>query len=60
MKTQIKKCPECGNEDFYVNEEKGEIICKHCGLVIEDKMILAKSGASLRGVLDLKGEEVHL
>jgi len=39
MKTQIKKCPECGNTDLYVNEEKGEVICKECGLVIEDKMI---------------------
>ncbi|RLE43323.1 hypothetical protein DRJ48_01200 [Candidatus Woesearchaeota archaeon] len=39
MKTQIKKCPECGNTDLYINEEKGEIICKECGLVIEDKMV---------------------
>jgi transcription initiation factor TFIIB len=39
MKTQIKKCPECGNSDLYINEEKGEIICKACGLVIEDKLI---------------------
>jgi len=39
MKTHIKKCPECGNTSLYVNSEKGEVICKECGLVIEDKMI---------------------
>jgi len=39
MKSQVKKCPECGNDNLYVNAEKGEIICKECGLVIEDKMV---------------------
>ena len=35
----IKKCPECGSINLFWNKEKGEIICKDCGLVIEDKMI---------------------
>lgn len=39
MKTHIKKCPECGNQNLIINEEKGEITCKECGLVIEDKMV---------------------
>ncbi len=39
MKTHMKKCPECGNTNLYVNQEKGEVICKECGLVLEDKMI---------------------
>jgi transcription initiation factor TFIIB len=39
MKFGAKKCPECGNTNLYINEEKGEVICKECGLVIEDKMI---------------------
>ncbi len=39
MPTHIKKCPECGNKDLIVNKEKGEIICKECGLVIEDKLV---------------------
>jgi len=35
----VKKCPECGGINLFWNKEKGEIICKDCGLVIEDKMI---------------------
>ena len=35
----VKKCPECGSINLFINKEKGEIICKDCGLVIEDKMI---------------------
>jgi transcription initiation factor TFIIB len=35
----IKKCPECGGINLFWNKEKGEIICKDCGLVIEDKMV---------------------
>jgi transcription initiation factor TFIIB len=37
--TMVKKCPECGGINLFWNKEKGEIICKDCGLVIEDKMI---------------------
>jgi len=39
MSTYIKKCPECGGINLVFNKEKGEIICKDCGLVIEEKMI---------------------
>ncbi|MAG50429.1 hypothetical protein CL621_02180 [archaeon] len=39
MSTYIKKCPECGGINLVLNKEKGEIICKDCGLVIEEKMI---------------------
>lgn len=35
----IKKCPECGGVKLFWNKEKGEIICKECGLVVEEKMI---------------------
>jgi transcription initiation factor TFIIB len=35
----VKKCPECGGINLFLNREKGEIICKDCGLVIEDKMV---------------------
>lgn len=35
----IKKCPECSGINLFVNREKGEIICKDCGLVVEDKMV---------------------
>jgi len=37
--TYIKKCPECGGINLILNKEKGEVICKDCGLVIEEKMV---------------------
>ena len=39
MAEMIKKCPECGGINLFWNREKGEIICRECGLVIEDKMV---------------------
>ncbi len=39
MSTQVKKCPECGSTNLFTNREKGEVICKDCGLVLEDKMV---------------------
>lgn len=35
----IKKCPECLGINLFRNKDKGEVICKDCGLVIEDKMV---------------------
>lgn len=35
----VKKCPECGSINLFFNKDKGEVICKDCGLVIEDKMV---------------------
>ena len=35
----VKKCPECGSINLFWNREKGEIICRDCGLVVEDKMV---------------------
>ncbi len=39
MEHFIKRCPECGSTNLYWNKEKGEIICRDCGLVIEEKMM---------------------
>src|SRR3989338_2863527 len=39
MVQYVKKCPECGSINLFLNKEKGEIICKDCGLVVEDKMV---------------------
>jgi transcription initiation factor TFIIB len=39
MSNMVKKCPECGSINLFWNKEKGEIICRACGLVIEDKMV---------------------
>ena len=38
-KDMIRKCPECGGINLFWNKEKGEIVCKDCGLVLEDKMV---------------------
>src|SRR3989338_9094239 len=35
----IKKCPECGGSNLLIQKDKGEAICRDCGLVIEEKMI---------------------
>jgi len=39
MPGYVKKCPECGGINLFWNKEKGEIICKDCGLVVEEKMV---------------------
>lgn len=35
----VKKCPECGGINLFYNNDKGEVICRDCGLVVEDKMV---------------------
>jgi len=35
----VKKCPECGGKNLFNNKDKGEIICRNCGLVIDSKNI---------------------
>lgn len=35
----ISRCAECASMNMEHHPEKGEIICRDCGLVIEDKMI---------------------
>lgn len=35
----VKKCPECGGINLFWNKDKGEIICRDCGLVVEEKMV---------------------
>ena len=39
MPQYIKKCPECGGINLILNKDKGEMICRDCGLVIEEKMV---------------------
>lgn len=39
MVSMVKKCPECGGINLFWNRDKGEIICRDCGLVIEEKMV---------------------
>ena len=35
----VKKCPECTGINLFFNKDKGEVICKDCGLVVEEKMV---------------------
>ena len=35
---QYKKCPECQAESLAWNKERGEVACKTCGLVLDDKL----------------------
>jgi len=46
----IKKCPECGSIHLVYDAHLGEIICKDCGLVIEEKMV--DTGHEMGGKFD--------
>ncbi len=35
----VKRCPDCGHANFFVNEERGEIVCRNCSFVIDDAML---------------------
>ncbi|MBI1972509.1 transcription initiation factor IIB [Candidatus Woesearchaeota archaeon] len=37
--TYTQKCPECGSTQLIIHKERGEVICKKCGLVVEEKII---------------------
>jgi len=50
----IKRCPECGSINLIYEEQRGEVICNDCGLVIEEKMV--DTGQELQGQFD-KGEK---
>ena len=50
----IRKCPECGSVNLTYDEQRGEIICNDCGLVIEEKMV--DTGQELHGQFE-KGEK---
>ncbi|MEK6903798.1 MAG: transcription initiation factor IIB [Nanoarchaeota archaeon] len=39
MATYVKKCSECGSINLMIHKEKGEAICRDCGLVVEERMI---------------------
>ena len=39
MASRVKKCSECGSTDIFYNKDKGEVICKKCGYVIEEGMV---------------------
>ena len=39
IRKSIKECPECASKNIFRDEEKGETVCRDCGLVIEDRMV---------------------
>jgi len=39
IRKALKECPECASRNIFRNVEKGETICRDCGLVIEDRMV---------------------
>ncbi len=39
MPQKTKKCPECSSTNLIADSDRGELVCKNCGLVLEDRMI---------------------
>ena len=37
--SNIQRCPECNGINLYHDDQKGEIICNDCGLVVEEKIV---------------------
>ncbi|MEM4230324.1 MAG: TFIIB-type zinc ribbon-containing protein [Candidatus Pacearchaeota archaeon] len=37
--TTKKKCPECGSKNLVYDEQRGEVVCADCGLVVEEKIV---------------------
>ena len=35
---RISKCPSCGSTDLMFDNERGELVCNNCGLVIEENV----------------------
>ena len=50
----IRKCPECESINLTYDSQLGEVICKDCGLVVEEKMV--DTGIDLQGKFD-KGDK---
>ena len=38
MPAYIKKCPECGSINLILHKDRGEVLCKDCGFVVEEKL----------------------
>lgn len=48
--TYVKRCPECGSVDLTYDDQKGEITCNECGLIVEEKIVY--TGQDLSGQFD--------
>ncbi|MCU0642346.1 MAG: hypothetical protein MUF61_02100 [archaeon] len=48
--TYVKRCPECKSVNLTYDDQKGEIICNDCGLIVEEKMV--DTGQDVGGQFD--------
>ena len=39
VRKTLKECTECASRNIFRDVEKGETVCRDCGLVIEDRMV---------------------
>jgi transcription initiation factor TFIIB len=39
MNNYIKRCPECESVNLTYDDQRGEIVCNDCGLIVEEKMV---------------------
>lgn len=46
----IKRCPECDSVNLTYDDQRGEIICNECGLIVEEKMV--DTGQDVGGQFD--------
>ena len=46
----IKKCPECNSINLTYDDQRGEVICQDCGLVVEEKIV--DTGQETHGQFD--------
>jgi transcription initiation factor TFIIB len=46
----VKRCPECDSINLTYDEQRGEVICADCGLVVEEKMV--DTGQEMYGKTD--------
>lgn len=48
--TNTQRCPECNSTNLTYEEERGELICNDCGLLVEEAMV--DTGIDLSGKFD--------
>jgi len=46
----VKRCPECNSINLVYDDQRGEVTCNDCGLVIEEKMV--DTGQDSQGSFD--------
>ena len=39
MSDHLKKCPECQSNNLSFHRDRGEVVCRECGYVLEERMV---------------------